>query len=242
MKSSRLPAIISFELSTRNVVLWHCSDDTFTICHTHPYFSTTGASDSFVVSDHGDFTYFVITLTATDSGGLQASKSITLTPNRVAISFASNPAGATISVDSTTQTAPFTHSVPRKSAHVIYANSPQTLGGTAMQFSSWSDAGANPHTIIATADATYTVALSAAGTPTPTPTNTATATPTFTPTAGTPVIGVGGIGRPPDLTALPRAPHRSRTPLAAIAGLLAVAVLATVAGAVAWRRTRPGRD
>ena len=225
-----------------NVVLWHCSDDTFTICHTHPYFSTTGASDSFVVSDHGDFTYFVITLTATDSGGLQASKSITLTPNRVAISFASNPAGATISVDSTTQTAPFTHSVPRKSAHVIYANSPQTLGGTAMQFSSWSDAGANPHTIIATADATYTVALSAAGTPTPTPTNTATATPTFTPTAGTPVIGVGGIGRPPDLTALPHAPHRSRTPLAAIAGLLAVAVLATVAGAVAWRRTRPGRD
>ena len=164
-----------------NIVLWHCSDDTFTSCHTHPYFSTTGAGGSFVVSDHGDFTYFVITLTATDSGGLAASTSVTITPNRVAISFASNPTGASISVDGTTQNAPFTHSVPRKSAHSLFAASPQTIGATPMQFSSWSDGGANPHSIVAAADATYTVSFIAQATPTPTATPLA-GTPTVTPT------------------------------------------------------------
>jgi glucose/arabinose dehydrogenase len=191
-----------------NIVLFHCTDATFTSCHTHPFFSTTGAGGSFVVSDHGDFTYFVLTLTATDSGGLSASAPVTITPNRVAISFASSQTGAVISVDGTTQNAPFTHSVPRLSAHAIYAASPQTLGAAPMQWSAWSDGGANPHTIVALADATYTVTLMPVPTPTPTPsasptatsapTSTLTPTPTWTASA-MPIAS----GTPPTSTATP---------------------------------------
>ncbi|HEX5480838.1 MAG TPA: hypothetical protein VFY79_14070, partial [Dehalococcoidia bacterium] len=147
------------------------------------------------------------------------------------------PAGATISVDSTTQTAPFTHSVPRKSAHVIYANSPQTLGGTAMQFSSWSDAGTNPHTITASADATYTVALSPAGTPTPVPTSTPTSTPTFTPTAGTPV-SVGGFAELPDVSKLPPRGGQAAVWPWALAAAAAVAAAAAAGGLALIRRRR----
>jgi glucose/arabinose dehydrogenase/PKD repeat protein len=166
-----------------DVVLHHCSDDTFTSCHIHDLFGATGTGGSFVVSDHGDFTYFTITLKATDSGGLNGASTVTITPNRVAITLQSSPGGATISVNGTTQTAPFTHSVPRKSAQALFAASPQTLGGVPLQFGSWSDSGANPHTIIATQDQTYTVTLAPAPTPTPTATNTATPTNTPSPTS-----------------------------------------------------------
>ncbi|MBF6601260.1 MAG: PQQ-dependent sugar dehydrogenase [Dehalococcoidia bacterium] len=163
------------------VILQHCSDATFTSCHPHTVLDrVVEAGGSLLVDDHGDFTYFQFRLQATDSGGLQASTSVSVTPNRVAISFASSPPGATISVDGTTQSAPFTRSVPRKSAHVLYAADPQTIGGNALTFGTWSDGGANPHTITAGADATYTVTLGPPATPTPTAGSTATPTPTGT--------------------------------------------------------------
>ncbi|HLB24271.1 MAG TPA: PQQ-dependent sugar dehydrogenase [Dehalococcoidia bacterium] len=166
-----------------SVVLVHCSDATYTDCHNHPHFTTTGTSGSFTADDHGDTVYYDIFLTATDSGGLTDTEKVTITANTVDITFTSNKAGIQIAVDSTSQTVPFTRTVPRKSSHVVFASSPQSPGGgSPVYYTSWSDGGAQQHTIMANTAGTYTVTFND---PTPTPTNTPTATntPTRTPTA-----------------------------------------------------------
>jgi len=166
-----------------SVVMYHCADITYSSCDTRPEMTTTGAGGSFPVAYSGDFTYYVIYLTVTDSGGLTDTKQVTITPNRVSISFNSVPPGIVIAIDSGTGTTPFTRSVPKGSQHLIYASSPQ-LG---KMFDSWSDGGAQQHSITASADATYTVTFvdptpTPTATPTDTPTPTPTATPTYTPT------------------------------------------------------------
>ena len=165
-----------------SVVLNHCSDGTYSSCHTHPHYSTTGATGSFAITDHGDFVNFDVFLTATDSLGLTATKKVTITANTADLTFNSSPSGAVITVDGSTETAPFVHTVPRKSSHTVFATSPQTLSGGPMLFSAWSDAGAQQHTIAGNASGTYTVTFVPPPTPTPTDTNTPTVTNTATPT------------------------------------------------------------
>jgi glucose/arabinose dehydrogenase len=164
-----------------SVIMVHCTDGTYTSCHTHTHVTASGTSGSFAIPDHGDFVYYQVFLTATDSGGLTDTKSVTLTANTVDLTFASNRAGVQLTVDGSSQTVPFTRTVPRKSVHTLYAPSPQTAGGTPVQFSAWSDAGAQQHTVTANAGATYTATY--VDLPTPTPTPTATPTRTNTPTA-----------------------------------------------------------
>ncbi len=165
-----------------STTLVHCSDVTFTSCHTHPGITLSGvAGGSFTAEDHGDFVYYEIFLTVVDKGGLVTTKMIKLYPNRVTLAFSASRAGATITVDGTSGVAPFTRSVPRKSTHMLYVPSPQTLAAGASYFGAWSDAGAQQHAVIAAADASYTVTL-VDPTPTPTSTPTATSTPTVTPT------------------------------------------------------------
>ncbi len=138
------------------IVLNHCTDATFTSCHTHPYFSTTGAGGSFVASDHGDFTNFDIFLTVTNSAALTNTKKVNVTPNRVTLSLASNDPGVALTVDGTLQVVPFTRSVPRNSAHVLFAPSPQLAAGNNVEFDRWPDNGFAQHAITAPADATWT--------------------------------------------------------------------------------------
>jgi PKD repeat protein len=171
------------------VTLIHCFDGTYAVCHTHPYFSTTGTGGAFVAPDHGDFVYFEIYLAATDSGNLTGTKKITIYPNTVDLTFTSNKSGVSLTVDDTAQTVPFVRTVPRKSVHVICAPSPQTVGPNTYYFASWSDGGAGCpsseplHRITANAAGTYTATyLNNPPTSTATPTNTATATPTRTST------------------------------------------------------------
>jgi glucose/arabinose dehydrogenase len=164
------------------ISLIHCNELALINCHTHVELTPTGTGGQFVVADHGDFTYYEIKLTVTDSAGLQGTKTIALTPNRVNLSFTSNRSGIQITVDGTSQTVPFSRSVPRKSAHTLFASSPQNPGGGNVYFSAWSDSGAQQHGINALSDATYD-AVYVDPTATPTATNTATATPTKTPTA-----------------------------------------------------------
>lgn len=140
-----------------NVTLIHCIDATFAGCHSHPQFSTSGASGSFVNQDHGDYAYFEISLTATDAGlgPLKHTDKVSITPNRVNLTLTSNRPGAKISVDGTEGTTPFTLSVPKNSTHTIFAPSPQTIPGAILLFDAWSDAGAQQHDILVPADATY---------------------------------------------------------------------------------------
>jgi glucose/arabinose dehydrogenase len=155
------------------VKLIHCSDGTFTSCHDHTVLSTSGAGGSFPADDHGDFTFFEIYLTATDSGGLTNTVKHTIRANTVNLGFDSIPSGIEIAVNGTTQAAPFVRTVPRGSTHAIFAVSPQA----GLPFASWSDGGAQQHSIVANSNATYTVTFAL---PTPTPTRTPTATPTST--------------------------------------------------------------
>ena len=166
------------------MILQHCSDGTFTDCHTHTSFQQVGVTGgSFVIEDHGDFVFYEIFLTATDSQGLTNTKKVTITPNTVTLTFTSNRTGVTVIVDSGAQVVPFTRVVPRKSSHVIQVSSPQTIGTSAVYFDSWSDGGTQMHTIQANAAGTYNVFfVDPTPTPTFTATGTATATSTRTPT------------------------------------------------------------
>ena len=135
---------------TWTLTLYHCSG---TNCHTHPYITSTGASGSFSVADHGDEIYFDITLTATDSSGLTGSTTVTIRPQTVRITLQTSPPGLQVVFDGASGPAPLTSTAIVGSTHTIIAPSPQGN----QTFGSWSDGGAREHGIRAgTADATYT--------------------------------------------------------------------------------------
>ena len=138
--------------------LVHCAISDPTSCHTHHMQDYPGvAGGSFVAPDHEYPSHLELTLTATDSGGLQDVETVRIDPKTVQLSFASQPTGLQLSVGGTTGTAPFTRTVIQGSANSISAVSPQTLGSDTWLFNSWSDGGAANHQVVAgAAAATYT--------------------------------------------------------------------------------------
>ncbi|HUC33522.1 MAG TPA: LamG-like jellyroll fold domain-containing protein, partial [Ilumatobacteraceae bacterium] len=143
------PARLSWSL-----VLQHCPPT----CHPHPQDTFAGVdSGSFIAPNHDYPSHLELTLTATDSQGLSASKTVSLDPRTVQITMASAPAGLELTFAATTQAAPFTVTAIEGSTTTIIARTPQSLGGTNYAFSSWSDNGAQTHSVTAgTANATYT--------------------------------------------------------------------------------------
>jgi hypothetical protein len=79
----------------------------------------------------------------------------------VSVTVTTSPAGRSIAVDGTTYTAPQTFNWTIGSSHTIAVSSPQTgAAGTRYVFSSWSDGGAQSHTITApSSSTTYTAAF-----------------------------------------------------------------------------------
>jgi hypothetical protein len=138
------------------VTLEHCPSAS--TCHTHLVGSFTGvASGSFTAPDHDYPSYLVLTLTATDSGGLTGSTTLRLDPKTVVLTFTSDPSKAQITVGLFTGTTTFTRTVIVGSQITVSAVSPQRIRGSkAYFFVSWSDGGAQSHSIIAPASpATY---------------------------------------------------------------------------------------
>jgi glucose/arabinose dehydrogenase len=136
-----------------SVILHHCPST----CHTHPLQSFSGvASGSFNAPDHEYPSYLELRLTATDSGGLQNTRSVQLDPQTVSLSFQTSPSGLQLVVGSSTGTAPFSRTVIVGSTNSVSAPSPQAVGGSTYQFASWSDGGGQSHNIVASAAATYT--------------------------------------------------------------------------------------
>ena len=128
---------------TWSLVLQHCPST----CHEHPLQTFSGtASGSFVAPDHEYPSHLELRLTATDPGGLSNTTSRQLDPQTVDLTFASSPAGLTLAVGSTSQPAPFTRTAIVGSTLSVSAPSPQASGGTAYEFVSWSDGGAQTHT------------------------------------------------------------------------------------------------
>jgi glucose/arabinose dehydrogenase len=137
-----------------SLIMHHCPSN----CHAHSLSNFPGvASGSFVAPDHEYPSHLELRLTATDSRGLQDTKSVLLYPRTVNLSFQTLPVKLKLSVNATAVKAPFTKTVIVGSKNSMSAISPQNVGGTTYEFVSWSDGGAQTHDIQAdSSPATYT--------------------------------------------------------------------------------------
>jgi PKD repeat protein/glucose/arabinose dehydrogenase len=148
------------------VVLRHCI--TPTDCHSHLVQTFSGvASGTFAAPDHEYPSFIELRLTVTDSGGLANTTVRRLDPRTVNLTMQSSPSGLTLVVNSQTGTTPFTYIAVEGATTTISATTPQSLGGQSYTFSSWSDGGAQTHTLTASATATYTATYTTGGTPPP---------------------------------------------------------------------------
>ena len=140
--------------------------------HVHPGAPITGVtSGTFTIPTSGhdfdDFTRYRVTLTVTDSSGLQSSSTVTIFPQKVDLTFAGAPAGATMYLDGIAHTTPFVYNDLVGFSHTIEAPD-QTINGTTYKFVSWSDGGAQSHTItVPEANQTYTATYTAVATAPP---------------------------------------------------------------------------
>ncbi len=129
--------------------------------HIHPFLGPIQAkSGSFLVPVTGEAspdTWFEIKLTGMDSNGLATTKSIFIYPQKVNLTFQTNPSGLTLLLDGSPIVTPETIQHVIGFNRTAAAQSGQIQNGKLYGFSSWSDGGAQTHTITAPAsDITYT--------------------------------------------------------------------------------------
>ena len=136
-----------------SLILHHCPSN----CHTHPMQTFEGvAGGSFTTIDHEYPSHLELRLTATDSGGLTDTKSIQLNPRTVTLTFNTSPGGLQLVLDQSQLATPFSRTVIQGSTHTISAPSPQTKARKNWLWKSWSDGGAQTHTVVANSSTTYT--------------------------------------------------------------------------------------
>jgi len=120
--------------------------------HTHPGFGTwSGVSaGSFQIPSTGHYlgnnTAYEIILFATDSDGIQERRSVLVYPQTVDLTFVTGPSGLTVNVDGTSHATPLTINSLIGFQHMIAAPN-QSVGANNYTFDSWSDGGAQQHTI-----------------------------------------------------------------------------------------------
>ena len=106
------------------------------------------------------------TITAAYSGDANyTSSSASLTQSivgAVIVTFSTSPAGLSYSVDGTPYTGVQSLPLVDGSTHTVSVGSPQTSPGTRYTFNSWSDGGAQTHTITASAGGSYGVSFNVA--------------------------------------------------------------------------------
>lgn len=137
--------------------------------HTHPFVGpVTGNGITFAAPPPEDLaaasnSYLEIQLTASDANGARTTISQDLQPRKVALTFATNPSGLTVSVGGAVLTGPSTvTSWQGWQINVSAAN--QVFGGRNYRFTSWSDGGAASHSIVTPASpATYTAKFKRGG-------------------------------------------------------------------------------
>ncbi len=111
------------------------------------------------LADQGALQY-EIRATVTDSDGLSGADVVTLNPRRVTLSFDTVPSGLILYLDGSQRVTPFAINPLAGYPHAIEAPD-AALGNQIYSFVSWSDGGAQAHTLSASASgsyvATYTV-------------------------------------------------------------------------------------
>jgi glucose/arabinose dehydrogenase/PKD repeat protein len=128
-----------------------------------PFPNTTTGTLQIPTSGH-DFegnTRYEIVLTVTDSTGLTTSTSVTVFPDKVNLTYDAVPSGLTVTIDGISRQTPFVVNDLKAFQHTIDAPN-QSNGGTAYNFASWSDGGAQSHGIVVpTVDQTYIATFNA---------------------------------------------------------------------------------
>jgi glucose/arabinose dehydrogenase len=130
--------------------------------HTHPFMPSTSGitSGSFVIPAVGETAtnvWYRIHLTVTDSGGLKSTTFRDISPRTAMLTLTSSPGGLQLTLDGQPVTAPFTFMSVVGMRRSIGAVSPQTVSGRTYRFKSWSDGGAQTHTITTpSVNTTYT--------------------------------------------------------------------------------------
>ncbi|QEL25118.1 PKD domain-containing protein [Bosea sp. F3-2] len=119
--------------------------------HVHPGAPITGVTSGTLTiptsgHDFSGFTRYRITLTVTDTSGLQSAQSATVFPDKVNLTFNSTPGGLPIYLDGIAHTTPFTYDTLIGFQHDIEARN-TTIGTTNYTFASWSDGGTQDHVI-----------------------------------------------------------------------------------------------
>ena len=105
----------------------------------------------------GDGSYMEVRLTATDSNGLSKTVTQDVQPNRIDLSFATNPSGLSVLINGQTFATPRTLVSWEGYRLTVNAPSSQTLSGKSYVFSSWSDGKGQQHSIVTgAAPTTYT--------------------------------------------------------------------------------------
>lgn len=127
--------------------------------HEHIIQSYTGVSSgSFVTPDHEYPSWLELRLTATDSAGLIATKTLRLDPKTVDVTIASNPAGGTLTLNGETVASPFSRTVIAGSSNSVTAPAQQTINGVTYTFRQWSDQDVATHNFVApTSGGSYTL-------------------------------------------------------------------------------------
>jgi glucose/arabinose dehydrogenase len=125
-------------------------------CHFHPLQAFPGVTGGTLIApDHDYPSRIVLTLTATDSRGLSATKTLELEPHPVQLQIESQPVGIPVTASLQTTATPFGLKVIEDSIVTLAAPASAVVGGTTYEWSGWSDGGARVHTVKAAAPATY---------------------------------------------------------------------------------------
>jgi glucose/arabinose dehydrogenase len=138
--------------------------------HEHPFMPPTsgitrGTFTVPVSSFETDYdVYFHIILTVTDSAGISTTVTRDVHPKLATVKVLTDPGGLTAELDGTPMPTPLTFIGVVNFERSIGAGSPQTLNGRSWAFDSWSDGGAQTHTIATPPTATaYTAVFHVAG-------------------------------------------------------------------------------
>jgi glucose/arabinose dehydrogenase len=123
--------------------------------HNHPWFSGIGTTFTFAAPAPEDLaatgnSFLEVRLTATDSGGLSTTLSRMVQPRKVSITLATQPSGLNLQVNGATVRGPTT--ITSWQGWTLALNAPSPQGKES--FRSWSDGGAQSHTIVTPASAT----------------------------------------------------------------------------------------
>lgn len=121
--------------------------------HTHPGLPpTTGAkSGTYAIPNSGETSANVcyrVYLTVVDSGGQQVTVSRDVLPRTAQVTLSTSPSGFQLTLDGAPVTAPYTFVGVAGILRSIGAPSPQTRTSGTYEFRSWSDQGAQTHTIV----------------------------------------------------------------------------------------------